>query len=51
MVECSHPNSWYKHTDKVIGIDSFGESGKGNDLMEHFGFTPSKVAKKISQLT
>ena len=50
VVECSHPNSWYKHTDKVIGIDTFGESGKGNDLMEHFGFTPSKVAKKISQL-
>ena len=50
VVECSHPNSWYRHTDKVIGIDTFGESGKGNDLMEHFGFTPSKVAKKILQL-
>ena len=50
VIECSHPNSWYKHTDKVIGIDTFGESGKGNQLMDHFGFTPSKIAKKISEL-
>jgi Transketolase len=34
----------------VIGIDTFGESGKGNQLMDHFGFTPSKIAKKISEL-
>ena len=50
VIECSHPNSWYKHTDKVIGIDTFGESGKGNQLMDYFGFTPSKIAKKISEL-
>ena len=41
---------WYKHTKNVIGIDTFGESGKGNQLMDHFGFTPSKIAKKISEL-
>ncbi len=50
VIECSHPNSWYKHTKNVIGIDTFGESGKGNQLMDHFGFTPSKIAKKISEL-
>ena len=26
VVECGHPNSWYKHTNKVLGISSFGES-------------------------
>ena len=50
VIECSHPNSWYKHTKNVIGIETFGESGKGNQLMDHFGFTPSKIAKKISEL-
>ena len=30
VVECGHPNSWYKHTNKVIGISSFGESAPGN---------------------
>ncbi len=31
-----------------IGIDTFGLSGKGNEVTEEFGFTPEKVAKKIT---
>ena len=50
VIECGHPNSWFEHTQNVIGINSFGESGKGNDLMDHFGFTPEKVIKKIKQM-
>ena len=50
VVECAHPNSWYKHTQNVIGIDCFGESGKGKDLMDHFGFTPEKITNKIKQM-
>ena len=50
VIECGHPNSWYKHTQNVIGISCFGESGKGNDLMDHFGFTPEKIIKKIKQM-
>ena len=46
-IECSHPNSWYAHTKNVIGIEEFGESGKGQILMEHFGFTPKKIVEKI----
>lgn len=30
-----------------IGIDTFGLSGKGNEVTEEFGFTPEKVAEKI----
>ena len=41
---------WYEHTQNVIGISCFGESGKGNDLMDHFGFTPEKIIKKIKQM-
>ena len=50
VIECGHPNSWYKHTQNVIGIDCFGESGKGKDLMDHFGFTPEKIINKIKQM-
>ncbi|WP_394010666.1 transketolase [Anaerococcus cruorum] len=31
-----------------IGIDTFGLSGKGNEVTEEFGFTPEKVAEKIT---
>ena len=50
VIECGHPNSWFEHTQNVIGINSFGESGKGNELMDHFGFTPEKIKKKIKQM-
>ncbi|MDA7811895.1 transketolase [Gammaproteobacteria bacterium] len=45
-VELGHPNSWYKllnKNDKVLGIDSFGESAPANVLLEHFGFTIPNV--------
>ena len=47
-VELGHPNSWYKllnKEDKVLGIDSFGESAPANVLLEHFGFSTSNVVK------
>lgn len=30
-----------------IGIDSFGASGKGEEVMEEFGFTKEKIASRI----
>ena len=50
VIECGHPNSWYKHTKHVIGIETFGESGTGADLMKHFGFSPEKIATKVKKL-
>ena len=53
VVECSHPNSWYKilnRNDKVIGIETFGESAPGNELLEHFGFTKENVIKTAKSL-
>lgn len=32
-----------------IGIDSFGASGKGEEVMEAFGFTKERVAEKIRE--
>ena len=49
-IECSHPSSWYKHTKRVIGIDAYGESGAGNDLLSHFGFTAAKIAQRIKRI-
>ena len=53
VVECGHPNSWYKilnRSDKVIGIESFGESAPGNVLLEHFGFTIENVVDTAKSL-
>ena len=53
VVECSHPNSWFRilnRNDKVIGIESFGESAPGNELLEHFGFTKQNVIEKAKSL-
>ena len=53
VVECGHPNSWYRilnRNDKVLGIESFGESAPGNQLLEHFGFTVSNVVKMAKSL-
>ena len=52
-VELGHPNSWYKllnKNDKVLGIDSFGESAPANVLLEHFGFTISNVVDMAKSL-
>ena len=53
VVECSHPNSWYKilnRGDMVIGIESFGESAPGNELLKHFGFTKENVIDAAKSL-
>jgi transketolase len=53
VVELSHPNSWYKilnKGDKVLGIESFGESAPANVLLEHFGFTTENVVELSKSL-
>ena len=53
VVECSHPNSWYRildRKDKVIGIESFGESAPGTELLEHFGFNTENVVNSAKSL-
>ena len=48
VVECAHPNSWYgilNRSDKVIGMEAFGESAPGRELLKHFGFNIENVIK------
>ena len=35
--------SWYRFANKVYGIDTFGRSGKGEEVIDFFGFTADKI--------
>ena len=53
VVECAHPNSWYRilnRSDKVIGIETFGESAPGSQLLDHFGFNKTNVIETAKSL-
>ena len=50
VIEAASTFGWYKYlnpNDLIFGIDSFGESGKGNQLFDHFSLTKEKIYKKI----
>ena len=50
VIEAASSHGWHKFlssNDLVFGIDEFGESGKGNDLYEHFSLTKEIIYKKI----
>ncbi len=46
-VEAGSTLSWFKYADQCIGIDEFGKSGKGNEVMNNFGFSVDKIYEKI----
>ncbi len=50
FIEAGASMNWYKFKEKndiIIGIDTFGESGKGNEVMKHFGFDENLILNKI----
>jgi transketolase len=47
-VEASSTFGWSKYSDLQIGIDTFGLSGKFEEIYEWFGLTPTKISEKIS---
>ena len=49
-VEAASGLEWYKYADDVLGMSTFGESGKAEKLFEHFGFSPENIAKKAKEL-
>lgn len=52
VIEAGIKDNWYKYvgtTGLIIGIDTFGESGKINDLLEYFGLTQEKVLNRIME--
>jgi transketolase len=51
-IEAGVNASWYKYVgDKglIIGINSFGLSGKANDIFDYFGLTTTKIINKINE--
>jgi transketolase len=51
-IEAGRSSGWYKYVNRdalVIGIDRFGASAPLDQIEEHFGFTPEKVAQRIRE--
>ena len=54
VVEALHPNSWHclvNLKDVVIGMETFGESAPGDELMNEFGFTVNNIVTQAKKLT
>jgi transketolase len=52
-VEAGVTLPWYKYVTSqgdVIGIDTFGESGEGNAVLAHFGFTTENIYNRAKAL-
>lgn len=53
VIEAGVTAYWRKYVGLeggVIGIDSFGESAPGGDVMRHFGFTVENVIKQVKAI-
>ncbi len=50
VVEASRAIEWYRFADKIIGMDSFGSSAKGDKLFEKFGFSVESVTAQAKRL-
>ncbi|MGN8437303.1 transketolase [Helicobacter pylori] len=49
-IEASRAIEWYRFADKIIGMDSFGSSAKGDKLFEKFGFSVENVTAQAKRL-
>jgi transketolase len=52
-VEAGATQCWWQYVGlagRVFGIDQFGASGKGADVLKHFGFTADNVGQQIREL-
>ncbi|EMH32985.1 transketolase [Helicobacter pylori] len=50
VVEASRAIEWYRFADKIIGMDSFGNSAKGDKLFEKFGFSVENITAQAKRL-
>ncbi len=52
-VESAHPDYWRKFVGldgRVIGMSTFGASGPGGEVMQHFGFTSESVVRTVKEM-
>ena len=53
VVEAGSTSFWYKYVGlngDIIGINSFGESAPGDELLEYFGFSSENVVERAKML-
>lgn len=48
-VEASNDNSWYKLTKNVFAVNTYGKSGKPNEVAKAMGFTAKDFAKYVKE--
>lgn len=49
-VEASNDPSWFKYTQNVFHLSSFGVSGKGEEVAKHMDFTVNKLVRYCKTL-
>ncbi len=52
IIEAASSFGWHKYVtqnDLLVSIDNFGESGKGNDLFDFFGFNCNNIIRLIKK--
>ena len=52
IIEAASSFGWHKYVnqnDILVSIDNFGESGKGNDLFDFFGFNCNNIINLIKK--
>ncbi len=49
-LELGSPQLWYQYAKDVIGMTTFGKSGKGDEVVHSFGFTKENVVKRFLSL-
>ncbi|MGX3045153.1 transketolase [Helicobacter sp. T3_23-1056] len=49
-VEASRGLELYAFAENVLGMDSFGHSGKGDELFKYFGFSSQNIANRAKEL-
>jgi transketolase len=52
-VEAAWPDGWYKYVGEkgdVIGLNRFGASAPGDEVMKKLGFSPENVIEKAKSL-
>jgi transketolase len=47
-LEAASTFGWSRWVDHAIGIDSFGVSGPGSEVLAHFGIDPEAVADRVA---
>lgn len=48
-LELGSPDLLYRYASRVIGMTTYGASGKGEDVCAFFGFTPENIADLIAK--